>query len=116
MKCLLLIPALLAFANPAAARELPRAGGEAEDQQRAGEAGEAGGDDRHVELLERTRHVDPLAACQRQDVARAVALAQLERRDGQRAVERGVEGDGDDHGESRRVRRRAPRDCELRGG
>src|SRR4029079_2615304 len=78
--------------------------------------GKTGGDDRHVELLERARHVDPLAPRERQDVARAVALAQLERRDGQRAVERSVEGGGGDHGDTGRLRRRAPPDGELRGG
>ena len=61
-------------------------------------AREPGRDDRDVEPLERARDVDPLAAREREDVARAVALTELQRRDGERAVERGVEGDGDDHG------------------
>ena len=60
-------------------------------------AGETGGDDGHAEPLQRAGDVDPLAACERQPGARAVPLAQLEVRHGQRAVDRGVEGDGDDH-------------------
>src|SRR5215218_3792318 len=60
-------------------------------------AREARRDDRHVEPLQRPRHVDPLAARERQHLARAMALAELEVGHGQSAVERGVERDGDDH-------------------
>src|SRR5262249_50860076 len=60
-------------------------------------AGEAGGDDRDAEALQRPRDVDPLAAGQRQALARAVPLAALEVRNGQRAIDGGVERDGDDH-------------------
>src|SRR5207302_5592019 len=68
------------------------------DDARAGApTSEPGGHDRHLEPLERPRDVDALAAGERQRLARAVPLAPLEVRDGQRPVERGVEGDGDDH-------------------
>ncbi len=68
------------------------------DDAHAGLApGEARRDDRHAERLECTGDIDPLAARKRQPVARAVALATLEVRDGDRAVDRRVEGDGDDH-------------------
>ena len=54
-------------------------------------------DDRDLEDLERAGDVDPLTARERQHLARAMAVADLEDRNGQRAVERGVDGDGDDH-------------------
>ena len=60
-------------------------------------AGKAGRDDGNVEPLQRTGDVDPLAAGQRQALARAVALPELDVRHRQRAVDRGVERDGDDH-------------------
>ena len=79
------------------------------DDARAGAAaGEPGRDDGDVEPLERARDVDALAARERQHLARAVTLPELERRDGERAVERGVEGDGDDHGVSTVPRDGAP--------
>ena len=68
------------------------------DDARAGAAaGEAGRDHGHVEPLERAGDVDPLAAGEREHAARAVAVAELEVRDGDRPVERGVERDGEDH-------------------
>ena len=73
-----------------------------------------GRDHRHVEPLERARDVDALPAGERQHVARAVPLPELEDRHRQRAVERGVEGDGDDHDDEphemvdRRVGRPSP--------
>ena len=83
-----------------------RLGGQLLDDPRAGPAaGEAGRDDRHVEPLQRAGDVDPLAARERQHLARAVAVPALEVRHGQRAVERGVERDGDDHRGSRTARR-----------
>ncbi len=51
----------------------------------------------HVEPLQRPRDVDPFAAGERQPAARAVALAGLEVRDGERPVERRVHRHGDDH-------------------
>ena len=81
-----------------------RLGGQLLDDARAGAAaGEPGRDDGHVEPLERARDVDPLAAGERQHLARAVAVAALEVRHGQRPVERSVQRHGDDHG------RRPPR-------
>ena len=68
-----------------------------DDPRARSPAGEPRRDDRHVEPLERPRHVDPLAARERQHAARPVPVPELEDRDGQRAVERGVESDGDDH-------------------
>ena len=59
-------------------------------------AGETGRDDRDVEPLQRTSHVDPLAAGQGEHAARPVPVPELEDRDRERAVERSVEGDGDD--------------------
>jgi len=47
--------------------------------------------------LERAGDVDPLAPCERDTLARAVPVTALEARHRQRAVERGVQGDGDDH-------------------
>src|SRR3954454_7392714 len=68
------------------------------DDPRAGApAGESGGDDGHAETLQRAGDVDPLAACEGEPGAGAVALAALEVRDGQRPVDRRVHGDGDDH-------------------
>ncbi len=69
-----------------------------DDPRARAPAGEAGGDDRHVEPLEGARHVDPLPAGEHERAARAVPVPELEDRDGQRPVERGVESDGDDHG------------------
>jgi hypothetical protein len=54
-------------------------------------------DDGDVEALQRPGDVDPLAAGEREHVAGAMALTALEVRHGERAVERGVERDGDDH-------------------
>jgi len=58
---------------------------------------EAGRDHRDVQSLERTGDVDALAPRERQPLARAVPLSELEVRHGQRAVDRRVEGDRDDH-------------------
>ena len=75
-----------------------RLGGQLLDDPRPGAAaGEPGGDDGHAEPLQRAGDVDPLAAGERQPGARAVPLVELEVRHGQRAVDRGVEGDCDDH-------------------
>jgi hypothetical protein len=75
-----------------------RLGGQLLDDARAGTpAGEPGRDDGHVEPLQRAGHVDPLAAGEGQTLARAVPLAELEIRDRERAVERGIQGHGDDH-------------------
>ena len=75
-----------------------RLGGQLLDDARARTAArEPGRDDRHVEPLQRARDVDPLAAGERQHLARPVALPALEVRHGQRAVERCVQRDGDDH-------------------
>ena len=68
------------------------------DDARTGAASrEAGGDDRDAELLQRAGDVDPLAAGEGQALARAMALAALEVRHGQRPIDRRVHGDGDDH-------------------
>jgi len=55
----------------------------------------------HAERLQRAGHVDPFAAGEREPRARAVALPALKVRDGDRARERGVERDGDDHWRAR---------------
>ena len=60
-------------------------------------AGQAGGDDRNAEPFQRAGDVDPLAACKRQARACPVPLVELEVRHGERAVDGGVESDGDDH-------------------
>ena len=60
-------------------------------------ADEAGRDDGHAEPLERARDDDPLAARERQLLARPVPLPALEVRHGQDPVERRVHRDGDDH-------------------
>src|SRR5207237_9687573 len=60
-------------------------------------AREARRDDRRTEPLQRPRDVDPLPAGEREALARAVAMAGLEVRHRHRPVERGVQGDGDDH-------------------
>ena len=60
-------------------------------------AREPGRDHRHVEDLQSPRDVDALAAREREDVARAVAEADLEHGHRQRPVERGVGRNGDDH-------------------
>jgi hypothetical protein len=68
------------------------------DDARAGAAaGKPGRDDGHVEPLQRARNVNTLPARQRQPLARAVALAELEVRHRQRPVDCRVERDGDDH-------------------
>ena len=75
-----------------------RLAGQLLDDAGAGPApGEAGRDHRHTQVLQRAGDVDPLAAGERQAGARAVALAELEVRHGQRAIDGGVERDGDDH-------------------
>ena len=71
-----------------------------EDAPSVAAADEAGRDDGHAEPLERARDDDPLAARERQLLARPVALAALEVRHGQDPVERRVHGDGDDQAET----------------
>src|SRR5690348_15529066 len=62
------------------------------DDARAGtSAGETGRDDGNVEQLQRTCDVDPLAACKRQALARAVSVTELEIRDRKRPVDCRVE-------------------------
>ena len=60
-------------------------------------AGEAGGDHRPAEQAERAGDVDPLAAGDGAALDRAVAVAEAEVRHRDGAVDRGVEGDGEDH-------------------
>ena len=60
-------------------------------------AGETRRDDGDAEPLERARDVDALAARQREALAGAMALPAAEVRHGERAVDRRVHGDGDDH-------------------
>ena len=60
-------------------------------------AREPAGDDRRLEMLQRARDVDALAARAGEALARAVPVTELEVRDGQGPVDRGVEGYGDDH-------------------
>ncbi len=76
-----------------------RLGGQLLDDARAREtAREPGGDDRHLEPLERPGDVDALAAGEGQAAAACpVPLAALEVGHGERAIESGVERDGDDH-------------------
>ena len=75
-----------------------RLGGELLDDARSrATAREPRRDDRYIEPLERPRDVDPLPARERQAGARAVPVARLEVRDGERPVEGSVERDGDDH-------------------
>ena len=74
------------------------AGQPLDDPQPGLAAGEPGGDDRNAERLQRAGDVDPLPAGEREARARAMPLAPLEVRDGDRAGERGVERDRDDHG------------------
>ena len=75
-----------------------RLGGQLLDDPRPGpSAREAGRDDGHLEDLQRPRDVDPLAACEREHLARAMAEPDLEDGDGQRAVERRVRRHRDDH-------------------
>src|SRR5688500_5380030 len=82
-----------------------RLGGELLDDARAGTpSSEAGGDDRHVEALQRAGDVDALPTGERQDVARAMPLTELEDRHRHGSVERRVERDGDDHDTSPRRR------------
>ena len=91
-------------------RRRPRLGGDADevvedrlrgellDDPRAGApAREPGRDDRHLEDLQRAGDVDALAAREREHLARAMAEADLEHRDGERPVERRVRRDRDDH-------------------
>ena len=54
-------------------------------------------DHRRVETLERAGDVDALAAGRRQAGARPVTVPELEVRHRERAIDCGVEGDGDDH-------------------
>ena len=72
-------------------------------------------DDGYVEELERARDVDALAAGERQHLTRAVAIADLEHGHRERAVERRVDRDGDDHVTSSQrfsaVRRRTTQPC-----
>src|SRR5918992_510408 len=75
-----------------------RLGGQLLDDPDAGAtAREAGGDDRDVHPLQGPGDVDALAAGEGQAATCAMSLPSLEVRHGQRAVERSVEGDGDDH-------------------
>ena len=60
-------------------------------------AGETGRDDRALQPLQRPRDVDAFAARAREAAARPMPVTELEVRDGQRPVDRGVEGYGDDH-------------------
>ena len=60
-------------------------------------AGEPCGDHGHIELLEGTSDIDPLAAGEDEDVARPVPVVELEDGHAHGAVERSVERDGDDH-------------------
>jgi hypothetical protein len=60
-------------------------------------AGETGRDHRSLQRSQRPRDVEPLAARAREAVARTVPVTELEVRNGQSAVDRGVEGYGDDH-------------------
>ena len=60
-------------------------------------AGEAGGDHRLAERLQRAGDVDALAAGHRARLDRAVAAAEPEVRHGDGPVDRRVEGDGEDH-------------------
>ena len=71
-----------------------------DDARTGAAAGQPGRDDGHFEPLQRAGDVDPLAAGKRQHLARPVTLTHLEVRHGQRAVERCVQRDGDDHPKS----------------
>ncbi len=62
-----------------------------------GPAAEAGRDHGLAEQLQRAGDVDALASGDRPRLDRAVTLAEPEVRDGDRAVDRGVECDGQDH-------------------
>ena len=74
-------------------------GGQLLDDQRVGAAAcEARRHDRNAELLQRPRDVDPFPTREGEALARAVTLPALEVRHLERAVDRGVEGDGDDQG------------------
>ena len=66
----------------------PRAGGP---------AGQAGRDHGAIEQLQRAGDVDSLAAGRGARLDRAVAMALAEAGDGDGAVDRGVQGDGEDH-------------------
>ena len=72
-----------------------------DDARAGGAAGHAGGDHRLAERLQRARDVHALAAGHGGLLDRAVAAAEPEVRHGERLVDRGVEGDGDDHLTSR---------------
>src|SRR6266508_4698029 len=67
-----------------------------EDPEARAASDQARGDHRHVVELERARDVDPFAARELAALARAVPVAELEVRHRQRAVDGGVERDGDD--------------------
>ena len=58
---------------------------------------ETAGDHRGLQPLQRPRDVDALAAGAREAARRPVPVAELEVRDGQRPVDRGIQGYGDDH-------------------
>src|SRR5262249_12120799 len=60
-------------------------------------AGEAGGDHGPIEDLQRPGDVDPLAAGDGAPLDGAMPVALVEAGDGDRAVDRGVEGDREDH-------------------
>src|SRR5262249_7348361 len=60
-------------------------------------SGEAGGDDRDAETFEGPRDVDALAAGESEAGAGAVPLVQLEVGHRQRAIDGGIQSDGDDH-------------------
>src|SRR4029079_6640762 len=77
-------------------------------------ARQTGADDRHPEAARRTRDVDPLAARARRALARAVALPELEVRHEQRAVDRSVESDGDDHQKGERLESMSPASSSAR--
>ena len=60
-------------------------------------AGEPGGDHGPAEQLQGARDVDALAARHRPRLDRAMAMAETEVRDRDGAVDRGVQGDREDH-------------------
>src|ERR687895_1163565 len=77
-----------------------------DDARARGPARDPGGDHRLAERAEGARDVHPLAARHRRLLHGAVAPSEPEVRHGQRLVDRGVEGDGDDHRRTSRTRRR----------
>ena len=68
-----------------------------DDRSASTPARESGGDHRLPQVPERTGDVHALAAWQGERVARAMTPSRLKVRHAERAVERGVEGDGEDH-------------------